>query len=73
MLLQMAKKENVGRNIWRIIKVTVEQIKEVEEQINHLENQKFLLECKDRWTPEDRKCISNIEREIANLKGKLNA
>lgn len=53
--------------------MTIEQIKEVEEQINHLENQKFILECKDCWTPEDRTCISNLEREIANLKGKLNA
>lgn len=45
--------------------------KEVADQIQHLEIQKGIIECKDFLNDEDNELISNINTEIRKLKAKL--
>ena len=52
------------------IKMTKNEIKE---RINRLEDLKFYLNMKDRWTTEDYRTMSRYRREIQELKEQLEA
>ena len=52
------------------IKMTKNEIKE---RIDRLEDLKFYLNMKDRWTTEDYKTINRYHREIQELKKQLEA
>ena len=45
--------------------------KEVNDQINHLQIQKNIIECKDFLNDADRELLSRINEEIKSLKDKL--
>ena len=46
---------------------------EIKERINRLEDLKFYLNMKDRWTTEDYRTMSRYRREIQELKEQLEA
>ena len=48
-----------------------ELIKEITDQINYLEIQKGIIECKDFLSNEDNELISSINAEIKKLRAKL--
>ena len=52
------------------IKMTKNEIKE---RIDRLEDLKFYLNMKDRWTTEDYKTINRYHRELQELKKQLEA
>ena len=45
--------------------------KEVNDQINHLQIQKNIIECKDFLNDADHELLSHIDKEITLLKEKL--
>ena len=46
---------------------------EIKERIDRLEDLKFYLNMKDRWTTEDYRTMSRYRREIQELKKQLEA
>ena len=45
---------------------------EMKKRIEQLENQAFLIYMTDHWTNEDRELLHKVEKEIKELKEKLN-
>ena len=48
------------------------RINELKERLEELENNLFIMNMIDRWTSEDRKRVSKLEREIDEIKRELN-
>ena len=48
------------------------RINELKERLEKLENNLFIMNMIDRWTYEDRKRVSELEREIDEIKRELN-
>lgn len=51
--------------------MTSQQIKDINDQIQHLEIQKGIIECKDFLNDEDNELLNSIHSEIKKLKAKL--
>ena len=48
------------------------RINELKERLERLENNLFMMNMIDRWTYEDRRRVSELEREIDEIKRELN-